>query len=63
MEIPIGSNHKERAENCLHFLRIGFTPYNSFLIRLLKEITDGNLSLVDIGTSEEELKRLAPVIP
>ncbi len=60
MEIPVGNTHKERAKNCLHFLQIGFTPYDSLLVRLLQEVTDGNLSLADIGTSEKELKSLAP---
>ena len=62
MGVPIGDTHKERAENLLHLLRIGFTPYDSFLVRLLKEVMDGNLSLNDLGTSEEELKNLAPSV-
>ena len=61
MEVPIGNTHKERAGNLLHLLRLGATPYDSFLVRLLGEITDGGLSLDDIGTSEEELKKLTPL--
>ena len=60
MEIPTGDTCKERAEEYLQLLRIGITPHNSLLVRLLKEIKDGNLSFADIGTNEEELKNLSP---
>ena len=49
---------KTSAQKWLEYLRSGTDQYESFLRYLLEEVKEGGFTLKDIGTSEEELKKL-----
>jgi len=51
-------NHKQEAQKWLEYLRAGTDNYDMPLEYLREEVRKGGFTLEDIGTSEEELKRL-----
>lgn len=51
--------HRFSAKKYLEYLRDGTEQYKNYLQFLREEIAEGGLTLEDIGTSEEELSRLA----
>ena len=53
--------YKEEAQKWLGYLRSGTDQYNWFIGYVREEARKGNLSLTDIGTSEEELESFAKV--
>lgn len=57
-KIIVKTQHEVEAQEWLNYLRDGTDMYDSFIGHLRKEIDRGNLSLADIGTSEEELEQL-----
>ena len=52
------NQHLSEAYKWLDFLRNGADQYDSFIEYVREEALKGNLSLADIGTSEEELETL-----
>lgn len=52
------NRHKVEAQKWLDYLREGTDQYDSFIGYVREEIQKGNLSLADIGTSEDELEKL-----
>jgi len=57
-------NHHDvsEAHEWLGYLRNGTDQYDSFIGHVREEARKGNLSLADIGTSEEELASFLKVL-
>ncbi len=55
------SQHKEEAQTWLNYLRAGTESYDAFIGYVRREAAKSNLSLADIGTSEEEISSFARV--
>ena len=55
------NQHVSEAHTWLDYLRNGTDQYDSFIGYVREEARKGNLSLADIGTSEEELASFAKV--
>ena len=53
--------HIQEAQIWLGYLRNGTDDYDSYISYVREEVNKGNLSLADIGTSEEELASFAQV--
>jgi uncharacterized membrane protein len=52
------NSYKKEAQEWLGFLRNGTSEYDPLIGYVREEAAKGNLSLADIGTSEEELAQL-----
>lgn len=54
----IMKNHREEAEKYLSYLRSANERPDTFIDRLWREVNAAGLTLVDLGTSRKELKKL-----
>ena len=53
------NQHVSEAHKWLGYLRNGTDQYDSFIGYVREEARKGNLSLADVGTSEEELAKVS----